>query len=115
MWPRKPVAIACATVFASLYDLIFYPAIVEGNDLVAGEVWQFHPADMKETLSVLDEIEGYQQVGEEDLYIRRIVECRLTDRTIVEAYTYFFAKPDQLRETDRVEPDADGICDWPRG
>jgi gamma-glutamylcyclotransferase (GGCT)/AIG2-like uncharacterized protein YtfP len=56
-WPRLPLKVDPATVRGTLFDLEAYPALVEGNQIVAGELWHFAPDDIPETLAVLDMIE----------------------------------------------------------
>ena len=45
-WPRQPVSIEWGTLAGRLHDLGPYPALVEGEDKVLGELWQVEPADL---------------------------------------------------------------------
>lgn len=110
-WPRRPIAVEPATVRAALYDLGPYPALVEGDDIVAGELWQFAPDDMPPTIAALDQVEEF--AGEpDDLYRRVIVECRKADGT-GSAWTYLLARRSLLQSARRIAPNASGVCVWP--
>lgn len=113
LWPRSPLSITPATIAAELYDLGPYPAIVTGDDVVGGEVWQLAPRDMAITLEVLDEIECFGQEGV-DLYLRKVVNCLLEDGETVTAFTYFLADEPLARRHCRVLADSDGVCRWHR-
>jgi gamma-glutamylcyclotransferase (GGCT)/AIG2-like uncharacterized protein YtfP len=110
-WPRRPVKVEAAAVRGTLYDLGPYPALVEGSDLVAGELWHFAAEDLPATLAALDRIEGYSG-GAGDLYRRAVIECRSDDGT-VKAWTYWYARATELETAQRVKPDKDGLCRWP--
>ncbi|WP_164104190.1 gamma-glutamylcyclotransferase family protein [Candidatus Laterigemmans baculatus] len=73
-WPRPPLHVATGFVQAELFDLGPYPAILVGKDWVCGECWTLREEDVEETLRVLDAIEGFAQPGEDDLYVRRVVD-----------------------------------------
>jgi len=110
-WPRRPVAIEPATVRGALFDLGPYPALVEGDDTVGGELWQFAPVDMPPTLAALDQVEG--SAGKpNDLYRRVIVHCQKAEGT-ASAWTYLLARTSLLRSARRMAPDASGVCVWP--
>jgi gamma-glutamylcyclotransferase (GGCT)/AIG2-like uncharacterized protein YtfP len=110
-WPRKPLAIEAATVHGALYDLGPYPALVEGHDVIAGELWHFAAEDLPSTLAVLDEVEGYSG-NADDWYRRVIIECQAT-KGAVQAWTYLYARTSELRDSQRIKPDASGVCHWP--
>ena len=82
--------------------------MVDGNEVVGGEVWTVSERWFPETLESLDRLEGYQQ-GDDDLYIRRIVECQVGDETI-KAHTYFFNQP--VTEYEKILPNENGIVTW---
>jgi gamma-glutamylcyclotransferase (GGCT)/AIG2-like uncharacterized protein YtfP len=119
-WPREPRAIEDALVRGQLYDLGPYPALAppalgSAGDRIAGEVWSFHRADVAEVLRVLDQIEGYDQPGEANLYERSEVRYELSDGRSGKAFTYFYAAGhDRLTARHRIAPAADGLCRWPR-
>src|SRR5262245_31105020 len=85
-WPRPPISVEPATVHWALYDLGPYPALVAGDDTVAGELWHLAPGDMQATLAALDRVEGFGG-KEDDLYRRVIVECETTTGS-TRAWTY---------------------------
>lgn len=72
-WPRQPIVVFDRFVIGELYDLGPYPALVLGEGVVAGELWQFAGEDMAPTLAVLDEIEGYFGPAKSNLYEREVV------------------------------------------
>jgi len=110
-WPHAPLRIDEATIRASLYDLGPYPAIGEGQDLVCGELWEIEAAYLDETLRVLDQVEGYAQLGD-NLYVRRLVVCRLDDGREVQAWTYFYGDAQRLTQFRPLSPDATGLVRW---
>jgi gamma-glutamylcyclotransferase (GGCT)/AIG2-like uncharacterized protein YtfP len=109
-WPREPRVVERATVRGALFDLGPYPALAEGEDVVAGEVWHFVDEDLAATLAALDEVEGYSG-GDDDLYRRVNVECE-TAAGMVSAWSYHYARRDDLGGAQRIKPNADGICEW---
>lgn len=111
-WPHAPLAVIAAETLGELYDLGPYPALITGDDRVAGELWRLRPEDVAHTLQVLDEIECFGQGGV-DLYVRRIVRCQ-TSHGEEEAYTYFLADEEHARGRRQVRADADGLCRWHR-
>jgi gamma-glutamylcyclotransferase (GGCT)/AIG2-like uncharacterized protein YtfP len=110
-WPHAPLSVQAATVRGRLYDLGPYPALVEGDELVGGEVWQLAAEYMPHTLAVLDDVED-AAVGEAGLYARRLVECRTESGATVRAYAYYYSRPQEIEHYARVRPDANGICRW---
>lgn len=111
-WPRQPVRIVAATIRGRLYDLGPFPALLEGSDVIEGELWQFAPGDMEQTLAVLDEVE--QAAGEgRHLYERRVVYCTTAQGDEIPAWVYFLANPSAREGAPLVVPSADGRCRWP--
>ena len=116
-WPCKPLSVELATTRGALYDLGPYPALLHGKnheEKVLGEIWTFRPADIADTLRVLDSIEGFGQ-GNVDLYTREIVHCRVEFGGLSKAYCYFLADPAAAADTQRLLPDVRGLCSWPGG
>lgn len=111
MWPHEPVEVRRATVLAALYDLGPYPAMGEGEDPVAGELWFPKAEHTEATLAALDAIECFGQ-DDVDLYVRRIAQCREAAGELLRAYTYFYADEELLADARRVRPDSDGCCRW---
>ena len=112
-WPRQPRLVERATIQGRIHDLGPYPALVEGTDRVLGELWHFDPADLLETLRVLDEIECYGN-DEVDLYVRRIVDCLTLAGPRYRAFVYYLADHDAVRHLPIVQPDQAGLCHWHR-
>ncbi|MBP87097.1 MAG: hypothetical protein CMJ64_10335 [Planctomycetaceae bacterium] len=110
-WPHKPLSIEWGTVSGQLSDLGPYPALVEGEDIVLGELWQVEPDHLSATLATLDKIEGYEQAGD-DLYVRRMVRCTTLAGELRQALTYFYADPAAIASKPIVLPDRDGFCQW---
>ena len=110
-WPRRPLSIEPAWTLGRLYDLGHYPALVEGTDRIAGELWNFAAEDIGETLRVLDRIECYCQ-RTDDLYRRLLIECTTVAGDLASAFTYCYARP--LPDGARiVAANASGHCEWP--
>jgi len=110
-WPRKPTSVESATVRGELYDLGPYPGLIEGGDVVAGELWRFAAEDMQATFETLDEIEGIFG-REDDEYRRVIVECFLGEQKFI-GWTYHYARRATLTSARRIAPNRHGICEWP--
>ncbi len=77
-----------AYTFGSLYEVSWYPALVEGEGMVFGELY-----DVKEnTLKVLDEFEDYDACSpDKSVFVRRLAPVRVlgfpSER---EAFCYFY-------------------------
>lgn len=100
LWPARPLRIQPAWIRASLYGRFDYPAITAGNDRVSGELWTFRKSDVSSVIERLDKIEGTNQPGEPDLYLREIVDVwDGDDQPIGKAYSYFY----------RTDPLVDGF------
>jgi len=110
-WPHAPLAVEPAVARGGLYDLGPYPALVEGDDLIGGELWRLAPEHMERTLAVLDEVED-AAVGETGLYVRRIIDCRTAAGQSVAAYAYFYSRPAEIAHHRRIMPGEDGVCRW---
>jgi gamma-glutamylcyclotransferase (GGCT)/AIG2-like uncharacterized protein YtfP len=112
-WPYRPMKIQPATLRASLYDLGPFPAIVAGPDLMHGEVWELSPQHVQEALRVLDEVEGFAR-REGDLFIRKAVRCDSDDGRQIAAWAYFFARPETLRDAQRIKVGPNEVATWPQ-
>jgi gamma-glutamylcyclotransferase (GGCT)/AIG2-like uncharacterized protein YtfP len=112
-WPRPPMRIEDATVQGALYDLGPYPALVEGNDCIAGELWHLTDADLPETLRELDRVEAFYGRAD-DLYQRVTIRCHTPTGPVL-AWTYRYARPGDMKVAQRIAPSATtGQCRWPR-
>lgn len=114
LWPRPPVNVEAAIAPGTLYDLGPYPALTPGAGTVSGELWEIAPADLDLTIRTLDAVEGFQQAGEADWYVRALVEARTAAGEVRPAHVYYFARLDELARYPQVPPGDDGICRWRR-
>jgi gamma-glutamylcyclotransferase (GGCT)/AIG2-like uncharacterized protein YtfP len=112
-WPRQPLDVQWATTRGKLHEPGDYPALVDGTDRVLGELWSMAPEDLPLTLQILDSIEGFAQ-GDEDLYLRRVVECVTIAGVVRRAHTYFFAHPDQIMDQPILAHGPHGLVHWRR-
>jgi gamma-glutamylcyclotransferase (GGCT)/AIG2-like uncharacterized protein YtfP len=111
-WPLPPLRIEPATVRGELYDLGPYPALIEGDYCVAGELCHLAADDLTPTLEELDRVEGYLGRAN-DLYQRVTITCQTAEGP-VEAWTYRYAQTSQLKPIQRIKPDpVTGQCRWP--
>lgn len=113
LWPGEPLRITPATTRGALYDLGPYPALVDGEDLVAGELWVYSVDQMDEILSVLDRVEGID-LGDVRSYIRREIPVLSVENELRTAYAYLYADPAGLSKEIRVQPNERGWCEWTR-
>ena len=73
-------------VHGELRDLGFYPALIQGEERVHGELHQYrHITDI---LWQLDRIEGHKNVGDPNNLYERILIDVMTDTGIIQAWTY---------------------------
>lgn len=90
--------IADGSISGRLYDLGDFPAlVVQGNEIVRGEVIWLDPACVARVLSVLDRLEGFDPNDlERSLYLRIRVNTQCDDGHAVAAWTYVFntSRPD---------------------
>lgn len=110
-WPRPPLRVEPAYAMARLHDLGPYPAIVEGEDRVRGELWTLAAEDVAITLAALDAVEGFNQ-GRPDWYVRRQITCYTLDGNAHNAHTYYWGNGHDISQTPVVPADAEGFCDW---
>jgi gamma-glutamylcyclotransferase (GGCT)/AIG2-like uncharacterized protein YtfP len=119
VWPAAPVCVRPALVRGTLYDLGPYPAILSGTDWIAGELWTMRPTDIAYTLQVLDEVEGFQQVGQSNWYVRQIVPWyqQIGGAAVGQAYCYLWARGPLPRGTMRMASRIETAAVWqrPRG
>lgn len=120
LWPRSPLSIRPAILQAELYDLGPYPAAVEGSGWILGELWQFREEDMPITIEVLDRIEGYEALGENNEYFRVAAQSLSgTDKNLefFAAYTYFKERDQRLKTARLIAPYMEymgkSVAAWP--
>ena len=111
LWPNKPRKVEIATTLGKLYDLGPYPGLVEGDDVVEGELWHLAPEDVDETLRALDAVEGFLPEGT-NLFERRVVKCRNAAGQMLKAYAYFYAQPANLAGKTALRSGGDGCVRW---
>ena len=118
-WPVRPQTITLAWTLGRLYDTGPYPALLPGNDAVAGQVWGIQEVDMPLTLQVLDEIEGTNQPGMRNDYDREKITVHLQDGGCLEAERYVFARRELVRNFTYLEPELEfagrQLSIWPKG
>ena len=105
-WPLPPDRIDPALVQASLYDLGPYPALLEGDDWVAGELWYYQQAHMPQVAQALDLVEGWDPQGRSEIGYRRdrCTVVPIDSDATQDAYTYWFL-PQRLPETaKKIDP-----------
>ncbi len=108
LWPRKPLRIVAASIQSDLFDLGPYPAATPGKHWLLGEIWEFNPSDMSQTIRELDLIEGYRPDGQENEYVREVVCAEFVGTesipTMMHAYAYFLAQPKRLELARPIKP-----------
>ncbi|MFY7968834.1 MAG: gamma-glutamylcyclotransferase family protein [Pirellulaceae bacterium] len=77
-WPLPPDRIEPAMVRAVLYDLGPFPALLEGDDWVAGELWHYQPNHLPRVAQALDRVEGG---GPRCHLARQSMACSLVQRS----------------------------------
>ena len=92
-------AVEPATVRGLLFDHGPFPALVEGEGRVRGELVTLDPAGLEATLPIIDRLEDFRP---DDLagsmYLRRVVEVEMAGGGRVPAYAYFYNRdPRDLR------------------
>lgn len=92
-------------IIGSLYHLREgYPALLEGEDKVVGEV--SGPVD-KDLLRRLDYLEGYTAGRKDNLYNRKAVQVRMSDGSIMDCWVYVYGDAEHVREKGTYLPDGD--------
>lgn len=112
VWPCQPLRIETAWTLGALFASNAYPALMEGNDRVEGEVWSFGIHDRPTVIDALDRLEGTTSNAPDDLYHRRIVEVTLDEGQSLRASTYFYNRDPIADGFTRVLL-IDGRCRWP--
>ena len=95
-----------------LVDLGAFPAMLHGEGIVRGVLLEIDG----QALKITDHIEGYSPSRESCLYVRERVTVKLDDGTRRDAWTYFFACPDRIKNRPRLAIDnMDGlpVFSWP--
>lgn len=80
-----------ATTRGQLRDVGLFPALIDAEGTVRGEVIALDPAAMPAALALIDELEGFQPADPDgSMYVRRAVVAQLADGTTANAYAYFY-------------------------
>ncbi len=78
------------TITALLFDCGPYPGARQGGGTVYGELYEID----RQTLEILDQVEGFQPDRPGDsLFIRRLVTVSRADGGSARAFCYFFNRP----------------------
>lgn len=114
LWPAEPLSVQEAWTLGSLFGRADYPAMIAGTDRVLGELWHFAEADIPHVIETLDQIEGTNQPGQDDLYIRREVETwDLQDHSLRIASVYHYAVDPTEHGFVRIKSDHRRFAQWP--
>ncbi len=115
LWPCIPVSIQVGWTRGMLFHRHDYPAMQAGEDRVRGEFWSFTDEQMPQVMRVLDQIEGTNQPGFDDLYRRVRVEVYATDdQPLGTAFGYHYAADPLADGFTRVVPaEPDAWIQWP--
>lgn len=85
-----------------------------GTDRVIGERWLFDHEHIETVLKTLDQIEGTNQPGHDDLYQRVVVEIWTPDDHLIgQAWAYHYATDPRVDRFVRIEPGQTGSVAWP--
>lgn len=81
-----------------------YPALLEGEDKVVGEI--AGPVD-EDLLRRLDYLEGYTAGEADNLYNRKAARVRMSDGSFVECWVYLYGDAEYVRGKGTYVPDGD--------
>lgn len=96
----------------ALVNLGSFPALIEGDGIVKGVLLEIDA----EGLQIADRIEGYSPQRQRNLYVRQLACFIGDDSTRAPAWTYCFARPDQIEAEPRLqcaEIDGELFYSWP--
>jgi gamma-glutamylcyclotransferase (GGCT)/AIG2-like uncharacterized protein YtfP len=99
------------TIEGILVDLGAYPALIEGEGRVRGDVFEINA----DALEITDRIEGYYPNRDRCLYLRQKTVVTLETKDEATAWTYLFANPDAIVDCPRLfvgESDEKPIFAW---
>jgi gamma-glutamylcyclotransferase (GGCT)/AIG2-like uncharacterized protein YtfP len=103
-WPTAPLAVTPAWTNGRLYDTGPYPALIDGDDRVLGELWCFDDAHIDLVLQELDKVEGCKQLGEPNQYDRVVVPTFSMEGRQRRAFVYRYAIPSQVERFRYIVP-----------
>lgn len=115
LWPAKPIEVMAGWTLGVLMGRADYPAMIAGGDRVFGEIWHFQAEAMPAVFRVLDQIEGFNQPGQPDLYVRvEVATYGMDDRPIAQASTYLYAVDPTIDGFRRMSRrDGEDFVRWP--
>ena len=114
LWPAEPLSIQAAWTRGTLFGRSDYPAMTAGADRVLGELWSFIEDDVPRVITVLDQIEGTNQPGRADLYVRVQADTwDLQDRPLKIANVYHYACDPIDHGFVRLQPEGEQFVQWP--
>lgn len=89
-------AVVPATTRGQLCDLGLFPALIDAEGIVRGELVALDSGDLRAALVILDALEGYDPADPSgSMYVRRVVGVQLGDGTAAAAYAYFYNRDPQ--------------------
>ena len=100
------------TIQGVLVDLGAFPALIHGEGRVEGVLLELDAAAIR----ITDFIEGFHPEQESSLYVREMIQVDLDEGETIDAWTYYFANPEQIADRPRLiatEVDGISICRWP--
>jgi gamma-glutamylcyclotransferase (GGCT)/AIG2-like uncharacterized protein YtfP len=110
-WPVEPLTVCEAWTLGSLYGRSDYPAMTAGKHRVLGELWKFSPQEMPGVLERIDQVEGTNQPGHADWYLRVTAQTwSLRGRSLENAFVYCYAGDPIADGFASVQPK--GPNDW---
>jgi gamma-glutamylcyclotransferase (GGCT)/AIG2-like uncharacterized protein YtfP len=114
-WPVEPLSVCEAWTLGTLYDRSDYPAMTAGEHCVLGELWRFSPREMPGVLKRIDQVEGTNQPGHQDWYLRVTVATWSPDgRPLEDAFVYYYANDPVADGFALVQPKEPGSwVSWP--
>lgn len=114
-WPCRATRVRPSWTRGKLYGRHDYPAMIGGNDRVAGELWEFSAKQIEEVIETLDAIEGTNQPGEVDLYHRVVTEVYdLAGEPLGDAWTYHYASDPAADGFRPLIPAGNELAGWPK-
>ncbi len=80
-----------ARIRGELYDVGLFPALVEGDGTVHGELVRLAAGELAAALTVIDRLEDYRPDDPAgSMYLRRVVEVATAGGATERAHTYFY-------------------------
>lgn len=105
-WPKVPRLVRGAWTLGQLVDLGPYPALLEGEDRVWGELWSFDSCDITDVHNALDRVEVTNQPGIPNEYdrIKVLVTLGEDEGDTVIASTYRFSNHQDAAKAKLLQP-----------